>query len=232
MSPFFSYYGSKYTGAKHYGPPRRERVVEPFSGSACYSLYWEVAHVDLYDKSQDICDLWDYLIHSSNADIKSIPSDLDQMSFASLPRLQRLLCGFWVAKGRAEPSGKLSPWYFKYRNSTGCRVWGEAVKARIIKQKERIKDWRVDCLSYEDIPLRDERHWHVDPPYNNAAGMRYPNSDLDYRHLGEWVRTLPGSVDVCENVGATWLPFDPLYSVNTARGRRTGAVSLEGVYSR
>lgn len=230
MRPFFSYYGSKYTGAKHYGPPRHDLVIEPFAGSACYSTYWNVKLAQLYDVSQDICELWDFLIKCSNQDIESAPDDLaSDDHLLSLPRAHRLLCGFWVGKGRAEPATTLSPWYHQYKNGDDCRVWGAAVKRRIISQKPLITEWVIKNASYNDIPLR-EAHWHVDPPYNNTPGKRYPHGRLNYDHLAKWVRSLPGEVDVCENEGAEWLPFSPLYSVATTRGKRSGAVSVEAVY--
>jgi hypothetical protein len=231
MRPFFSYYGSKYTGAKHYGKPRHDLVIEPFAGSACYSTYWNVENVKLYDVSPDICELWDFLINCSESDITSIPDffkhDEEMLSLARGPRL---LVGFWAAKGRAEPSGNLSPWYHQYKNSTDCRVWGPSVKERIVKQKPMIFMWKVDCLSYKNIPINEVAHWHVDPPYNNSAGSRYPHGKLDYADLSKWVFNLKGNVDVCENVGAAWLDFEPLYDVVSSRGRRSGSVSKEAVF--
>jgi len=230
--PFFSYYGAKWTSAKHYGAPRRALVIEPFAGSACYSLYWGAENVRLYDLSPDICDLWDFLIHASDADIAAIPDTFEhQDEFLSLPRGPRLLCGFWVSKGRAETSGVLSPWYFQYRGATDCRVWGPAVKRRIIAQKPFLAGWSIDCLSYDDVPVEDA-HWHIDPPYSGAAGRRYPHSAVDFDALGAWCRTLPGAVDVCENVGADWLPFAASHEVVTSRGRRSGAVSREALWRR
>lgn len=230
MRPFFSYYGAKWTGAKHYGPPRRGLVIEPFAGSACYSTRWGAANVRLYDVSPDICDLWDFLIHCSERDIASIPDQLDNdEALHRLDRGPRLLLGFWIAKGRAEPSNVLSPWYFTYRNATDCRVWGAAVKRRIITQKPLIAGWSIDCLSWEKIPVT-EAHWHIDPPYSCAAGRRYPHDAVDFDALGRWARCLPGAVDVCENTGADWLPFSPLYEVVTSRGRRNGARSQEAVW--
>lgn len=231
MRPFFSYYGSKWTGAKHYGPPRHELVIEPFAGSACYSTRWDAPNVRLYDLSTDVCDLWDFLINCSCADIESIQDSFDtDDEFLSLPRPARLLCGFWVSKGRAQASRNLSPWYFTYRDCNDCKVWGPAVKARIIAQKPRIAGWSIDCMSWDKIPL-NEAHWHVDPPYNNLPGSRYPHSNLDYNALADWCQGLPGHVDVCENEGADWLPFKPLYQVVSCRGRRSGAVSKEVVWS-
>lgn len=230
MRPFFSYYGAKWTGAKHYGPPRRDLVIEPFAGSACYSTRWAAERVRLYDVSEDICDLWDFLINGSERDILSIPDIFESDDeYHDLPRRQKLLCGFWVAKGRAEATSTLSPWYFKYRNASDCRVWGPSVKRRIVEQKPKIAAWTIDCLSFDKVPLV-EAHWHVDPPYNNSAGSRYPNSSVDFSALADWCATLPGSVDVCENVGADWLPFSPLYEVVSSRGRRDGGKSREAVW--
>lgn len=232
MRPFFSYYGAKWTGAKHYGAPRREIVVEPFAGSACYSTRWGARKVRLYDLSVDICDLWDFLIHCSDRDIASIPDtfgvdeDLDKLG-----RGPRLLVGFWVAKGRAECASGLSPWYHAYKNNADCRVWGPAVKARVLRQKPEIRDWSIDCASWRAIPLEDA-HWHIDPPYQGSPGRRYPHSDIDYPSLSEWCQSLPGAVDVCENQGANWLPFSPLYQVVSSRGRRDGSVSKEALWRR
>ena len=232
MKPFFSYYGAKWTGAKYYGSPRHDLVIEPFAGSACYSTRWDAPNVRLYDISPDVCDLWDFLINCSERDIQAIPDTFDvDDDFRSLHRGARLLCSFWVSKGRAEPSSKLSPWYFTYRDATDCKVWGSAVKARIIRQKPMIEKWTIDCMSWEKVPLVDA-HWHVDPPYNNAPGSRYPHSSVDFSALAEWCRALPGTVDVCENEGADWLPFEPLFSVVSCRGRRSGAVSREALWSR
>lgn len=230
MRPFFSYYGAKWTGAKHYGPPRNGLVIEPFAGSASYSTRWEPKAVKLYDISEDICALWDWLIHCSVGDVLAIPDAFENIDeVMALDRGPQLLVRFWVSKGRGEPSGKLSPWYFQWRNDHACRVWGPAVKARIVNQKPLIAGWSVQCLGWSQIQI-EVAHWHVDPPYNNLAGSRYPHSDVDFVNLAAWCRDLPGCVDVCENVGATWLPFSPLYEVVTSRGRRSGAVSQEAVW--
>lgn len=230
MRPFFSYYGAKYTGAKYLGAPRHPIVVEPFAGSACYATRWEPEQAHLYDVSPDICALWDWLISCSTADVAALPDTFEHMDqVRALPAGAALLVKFWVSKGRAEPSGTLSPWYFQYRNAHDCRVWGPAVKRRIIAQKPGIARWTIDQRSYRDIDLAPA-HYHVDPPYNNGAGSRYPFSDIDYVDLAGWCRALPGTADVCENVGADWLPFEPLYEIVSSRGRRSGYVSKEAVW--
>ena len=205
-------------------------VIEPFAGSACYSVRWNVENVFLYDVSEEIVYLWEWLINCSDDDVRKIPAmfeDFDEI--LSLPKGAQTLVRFWVSKGRAEPSGTLSPWYFQWRSSTDCKVWGEAVKDRIIRQKPMIAGWRVEHCCYSSIPIRDA-HWHIDPPYNNQAGSRYPHSNIDYQALAVWCRSLPGAVDVCENVGADWLPFQPLCDVVSSRGRRSGAKSKEAYW--
>lgn len=228
--PFFSYYGSKWTGARHYGPPRRDLVIEPFAGSACYSTRWMCRRVRLYDVSPDICDLWSWLIGCSIEDIQRIPDSFeDYAEVAALPRGPQLLVRFWIAKGCARPAAVLSPWYFQYRRSSDCKVWGPAVMRRIIEQKPLLDGWSIECRPWWEVPVEDA-HWHIDPPYNNPAGSYYPHSCMDFAALADWCRSLPGAVDVCENVGATWLPFSPLYEAVTTRGRRSGAVSREAVW--
>lgn len=230
MRPFFSYYGAKYTAAKHLGAPRRDLVIEPFAGSAAYSTRWGVRNVHLYDVSADICDLWDFLINSSSADIAAIPDQFEDIEqVMQLDRGPQLLCCYWLAKGRVKPTRKIPPWYFDWRRKTNCHVWSEAVKKRVIAQKPMISNWSIDQMSWEKIPVIDA-HWHVDPPYNNEAGSKYPHSEIDYKALGEWCRDLPGSVDVCENLGADWMDFNHLCDVVSSRGRRNGAVSKEAVW--
>jgi hypothetical protein len=230
VRPFFSYYGSKWTGAKHYGPPRHDLVIEPFAGSASYATRWDCENVRLYDLSQDICDLWSWLIGCSVEDVERIPDAFESYAeVLALPRGPQMLVRFWVSKGRAEPSGTLSPWYFQWRNAQDCRVWGPAVKRRIVEQKPLIVRWSIERKAWWEIDV-EAAHWHIDPPYNNDAGSRYPHSNLAYSSLAAWCRGLPGHVDVCENVGAEWLPFAPLYDVVTSRGRRSGAISREAVW--
>jgi hypothetical protein len=39
LRPFFSYYGAKWGLGRHYSAPAHWTVVEPFAGSAGYSLF-------------------------------------------------------------------------------------------------------------------------------------------------------------------------------------------------
>ena len=233
MRPFFSYYGSKWIAARNMCKPQRDIVIEPFAGSAAYSVrWWGRRKSILVDISEDICTLWDYLINATDREIMALPDRLDSADeLTAMPDGPRQLVGFWVSKGRAEVSNTLSPWYFRYRNAHDCRVWGPAVKHRISKQLPMIRAWEIHHGSFETAPDIDA-HWHIDPPYNSGAGQRYPHSEINYNALADWVRTRRGFIQVCENEGATWLPFSPLCEVVTTRGRRTGAVSREAIFER
>jgi hypothetical protein len=75
----------------------------------------------------------------------------------------------------------------------------------------RIAHWRITEQDYRDLPQTEpEDTVYVDPPYANAAGRVYAHGGLDYAALAEWCRARRGTVIVCEQIGATWLPFAPL----------------------
>ena len=220
---FFSWYGSKWMNARRFGEPERNILIEPFAGSACYATFWEHPLVKLYDIDENICELWDFLINCSDDDIRKIPDYFaDDDAYKNLPRKQKLLCGFWVGFARAKPANHPSPWYYKNRPIAhrNARTWGSRAKGIIIKQKPFIRDWSIDLLSYDKIPNCDA-HWFVDPPYNNKAGSAYTHNckAIDYAHLAKWCKEREGAVQVCENAGADWLPFQSIASTSTASSK-------------
>ena len=233
MRPFFRYFGSKWMGAEHYGQPRRGLVIEPFAGSAAYSVWWDAPHVSLYDKSSHVCLAWDWLINCSADDVRRLPDAFkSNEEWLALPDGPRQVVGWNVGYAFMTMPRTLKKSYLHYTN-TGERTgtlassptqlfWSAAVKSRILRQKPLIRDWTVDQLCYSKIP-DIEAHWHVDPPYQGKSGRVYEHSDIDYRHLAQWCREREGSVDVCENEGADWLPFKPLYSITTANRARKSA---------
>ena len=232
MKSFFNYYGSKNQGARHYGPPRRDLVIEPFAGSAAYSVKWECPNVLLYDLSDDVCAAWDWLINCSEEDVRKLPirfkTNEEMNSLPDGPR-QVVYWSFWF--GECAIGNRLPKWndaWAREGKLTGhlanvmgplnrglsSNMWDERRRDRVIRQKPLIRNWTIECLDYRNIPLRDA-HWHVDPPYQCNAGRKYPHNEIDFDHLGKWCRELPGAVDVCEQEGADWLPFKRLYSMRT-----------------
>ena len=221
MKSMFMYYGSKMRMAPLYGPPCHDLVIEPFAGSATYSLKWNCRNVRLYDIDEEICSLWDFLIHCSESDITSIPdvfANIDEV--CALPPDQERLVRRWLwILPTVDNVSKLSRYedqrdgHLMERTGRYGKYWNDRAKRRIVEQKHRIADWRIERLSYEQIP-DVEAHWFVDPPYSGKEGRAYRHNEIDFDHLADWCRARQGTVDVCEKSGADWLPFTHLRTAN------------------
>lgn len=111
------------------------------------------------------------------------------------------------------------------------------VTSRMLRDWEfnvrRAKDLAVyarHAISYSQGTYSDlgavEATWFVDPPYQkaNRRGYACGASGLDFEELAEWCKNLPGQVIVCEQEGADWLPFRPLYDLKSHRGSVTREV--------
>jgi site-specific DNA-adenine methylase len=214
MRPFFSYYGGKYRIAPRYPDPQHGKIIEPFAGSAGYSLRYPWLKVTLYEINPKIAGIWRYLIGSSPADILSLPL-VEHVDEANVCQEAKWLMGMWMGKGRASPAKSLSEWGRDGR-WTHC-FWGVEIRQRIANQMNRIKHWKVAQKSYHDCP-EIEATWFVDPPYSGPAGKHYPNSDVDYSHLAEWCKSRRGLSIVCEMNGADWLPFEHFHHAKANNG--------------
>lgn len=213
MKPMFSYFGSKYKLAKHYGAPRHDTVIEPFAGSAAYSLYWEPKNVILIEKSTVISGIWQYLISASPARIMALPTNFMHIDELDLCADAKALIGFWIGKGKTTPGLTRSKWGREYADAPDCKVWNEAVKRRIAAQVDKIRHWQIIRGDYTIAP-DIEAHWFIDAPYIEC-GKAYAINDVDFTSLGKWVKTRRGFTQVCENDGAKWLPFLPFHKINT-----------------
>ena len=208
LKPFFSYYGGKYRAAPKYPVPRFGTIVEPFAGSAGYSMRYPDLDIVLIERNPVVAGVWRYLIQASPGEIESLPDLENGESTADLDVVEgaRNLIGFWLNKGSEHPCTTPSAWMREERYRS--QFWGPMIRDRISSQVERISHWRVIEASYEDAPDL-EATWFVDPPYDNSAGRRYRFSDIDYGALGDWCKSRRGQVVVCENEGGGWLPFRP-----------------------
>ncbi|MGA8614132.1 MAG: hypothetical protein WB760_21145 [Xanthobacteraceae bacterium] len=128
----------------------------------------------------------------------------------------RWLIGFNLDHSVTRPAARRSNW--SQRPWRWGSSWSETKKSLIASQVDRIRHWKIIEGSYEQAP-DVEAHWFVDPPYDNAAGRNYRYHDIDYAALAEWCKSRRGFVQVCENDGATWLPFEPFGVVPSHRPR-------------
>lgn len=228
LRPFFSFYGSKWRLARHYPEPRHSLIVEPFAGSAGYSLRYPDRDVLLIEADDQIAELWRYLITADPADVLALPLVKPGESIAELdlPAGARTLIGFWLGRCRATPARSASTWFRPDRKPGS--FWSAATRARIAAQMPAIRHWRVICADYTAGDIGSATYF-IDPPYERR-GTHYRKHSIDFEALGRWSTRLRGSVIVCEELGASWLPFRPLRQAKSQiRGRSyTEAVYLSG----
>jgi site-specific DNA-adenine methylase len=221
MKPLFPFYGSKWRDAKRYATPVGV-VVEPFAGSAGYSVYWGVQTAKLFDIDPIIVGVWDYLIKASADDIVRLP-DLEtgqSVDDFHLPQEAKWLIGFWLNRGSAQP--KKTKTAFSSRVERSQLVWSLRARERIASQIDGIRGWSVRQMSFESVP--DERAtWFIDPPYVDK-GRYYRFHNINYESLARWSTGRSGNVLVCEQAGATWLPFESLAVIKSTRGTSSEVV--------
>lgn len=220
LSPFFDYFGAKWVYSKYAPRPLMKTIVEPFAGSACYSLHYPEHQIILNDINPVVCGVWDYLINVSEDEIMKLPDFVNSIEDLTGPKECKDLVGFSLAIGRARPSPKATPMVLRNLKPTE-RLWhGWNLRRKLIiaRQLKYIRHWKIQCGSYKDLP--DMRAtWFIDPPYNNKAGKTYVFNKMDYRDLADWCKGRSGQVIVCEEEGADWLPFTKFRTMKATRGK-------------
>jgi len=224
LDPFFPYYGSCHSMARLYPRPRYGRLIEPFAGSACYSLHHPDRDVVLVERDPVIAELWRWLLRVTPAEVLALPDlepgqstdDLEVCSAA------KSLIGFWLNAGTAAPCKRFTSWA-AMQEQQKTLYWSAKVRHRIARQLEAIRHWTVVEGDAMATTIYGAATRFVDPPYFGRPGShyRYGSRLIDYRELGAWCRLLPGQVMVREQLGATWLPFERLGVVNGQRGKST-----------
>lgn len=221
--PFFGYYGGKWRDTpKLYPAPEYKTLVEPFAGSAGFSLRYPHLKVVLCEIDPILASIWQYLTRVSARELRAIPDIGPHQSVDDLKVCQeaRWLVGLWLNRGVASPRKKPSQWM-----RSGIRpgsFWGERVRETIASQLDNIRHWRVYNCSYDQCPVSRAATWFVDPPYQHAGRhYRFGSDKIDYAKLAAWCKARQGQVIVCENSGASWLPFRNLADTKTVRARRS-----------
>jgi site-specific DNA-adenine methylase len=199
----WSYYGGKAKLVNHYPTPKHDLIIEPFAGSARYALkYWE-RDVLLVDKYEVVVKLWKWLQQCSPNDILKLPQlkKGDDTRKMNLSEMEILFLGFYAGGGVSTPKYSVSK--FGEQNS-------KSFKKKIASNLHKIKHWKIQHGSFEDIPNKTAT-WYVDPPYQfGGEHYRHSNKTIDFKKLGEWCMNREGQTIVCENTKADWLPFKPL----------------------
>lgn len=203
----WSYYGAKTNIIDLYPRATCDKIIEPFCGTARYALRHFDREVWINDKYEVIYKIWKWLQKCSPGDITGLPrfeqgDNINDVTYDC--EEARLLTGFLVGFGFTGPRDTATP---RLRNRPNAM--NHTIKM-ISSQLFKIRHWTVTNLSYEEMP-NEIASWFVDPPYQ-AGGHAYvkSNKHIDFTHLGQWSMDRQGQVIVCENMKATWLPFQPI----------------------
>jgi site-specific DNA-adenine methylase len=222
LRPFFGYYGGKWRDAlRHYPSPQFTTIVEPFAGSAGYALRHAHLKVILCEIDPALAEIWRYLKRVTQREILALPDLPEDGSVDDLQITQeaKWLIGMWLNRGVSAPRKRASQW-MRQGIRPGC-FWGQKVRARIAAQVSKIRHWKIYNRSYTDCPVPSRATWFIDPPYQCAGRhYRFGTDLLDYAGLADWCKARSGQVIVCENEGASWLPFRELASVKTTRSQQ------------
>lgn len=227
MRPFLSFYGAKWRAARLYPAPKYGVVIEPFAGSAGYSTWWGVPKALLIERDPIIAAVWHYLIKAKASEVRALPLLLPGQSVDALPIPQeaKWLIGFWINGATSSPRKHLSKWGLIHLRKGTANVWSEKKREQLAAQVDHIRDWSIVCDSYETAP-NVEGTWFIDPPYQ-VAGVHYKHQVTDYLALARFSVARYGQVIVCENEGATWLPFKPFAHWKAAQRGKRGAMTRE-----
>jgi site-specific DNA-adenine methylase len=219
----FNYYGSKSRIVGYYPPPKHNKIIEPFAGSARYSLkYWQ-NDILIVDKYEVVIKVWKYLQQATKEDILKLPKfevgmKLDKLGLSDE---ERLLLGFFAGQGSLVPRNKVSP-MAKHSFDTSPNRY-----RNLANNLHKIKHWEIRLGCYSEIE-NIEATWFIDPPYQ-FGGEHYKQSgrQLNYHELAKWCKTRNGQVIVCENMKAEWLPFKPVVKIQGVSNTNT----IEAIWS-
>lgn len=232
IAPFFSYFGSKYRAAAKLPAPTHETIVEPFAGSAGYSLNYPDHQVILCDADSRIIRVWKWLISAPSDEIAALPVLTKGTRIADLgfdpTSPQALFLGWHAARCTTAPRPTVNAYAAQYH--AGSRhVW-----ERIARDVEHIRHWIAYHCPYAQLEaaLGYEFHatWFVDPPYRDQ-GKQYKKSSIDFDDLGAWCLERKGQLIVTEGEGhGDWLPFVPY--TRGVDAHRTGTKTRDFVFHR
>ena len=232
LRPFFTYFGGKWRAAPHYPEPQHGTIIEPFAGSAGYSLRYPDRNIILNDLDPKVAGTWDYIIRAPEAEVRSLPlydGTWEAVDDLPIPQEARWLIGWWLNAATVSPCKTPSAWMRSGQNPGS--FWGEAVRERVAAQQEHVRHWRVTSAGYGSLSNATAT-WFIDPPYE-TAGKKYcqPSGNIDFAHLGGWASSRRGQVIVCENEGAGWLPFRAFRDVQATPNRSGARVSREVIWT-
>ena len=205
----WSYYGSKSKIVHLYPKPKFDRIIEPFAGTARYSLlYWD-HDITVVDKYEVIVRIWRWLQQCSSKDILSLPNLKvgDKIARGMFDCEEQFwFMGFLISEGVSTPRHTVTSMAQSSHSGHGIA----AKKAIIARNIHKCRNWNIVHGSYECLE-NVEATWFIDPPYQyGGEGYKEGKKNLDFHSLAGWCKSRKGQTIVCENTKADWLPFRPM----------------------
>jgi hypothetical protein len=215
----FYYYGRKKKIARHYPAPNFDTIIEPFAGSAAYSLFgdhWK-KQVILYEKDTRVAAIWEWLINEAT------PSLIDAM-----PDLR-------VGEKSSEflhiihAASKMAFTYKTIKVTSVLERNWEVSKRVMADSLYKVRHWKIVCGDYTQAPDLAAT-WFIDPPYKGdpGTGYKHGSGSLDYVALAAWAQARKGEIICCEGEFGDYLPFKPLMTLIGVAGKQ----SKEAIYYR
>ena len=204
----WGYYGSKSKIIKKYSKPIYNKIIEPFAGTAQYSLKYFDRDILLVEKYDVIVKLWKWLQQCSKKDILRLPrlkygENVDNFTWDC--EEAKWLVGFIIVGSPSQPKKTASKWKTVIRPNT------QNYKLNMIAENlYKIRHWVIRHGDYIDLK-NEEATWFIDPPYQYGGEYyKFGNKNIDYSELSVWCKKRIGQIIVCENSKANWLSFKPL----------------------
>jgi hypothetical protein len=214
----FSYYGGKSKIAALYPEPKHGLIIEPFAGAAAYAFRHarrgsgRTAWINDLDSITG--SIWQFLLSPDAGEWIRLywPANVVAGTLVneiippdSPPGILEL------ARSEANQGTQGARSVHNVITSMGAKCWGRT-RDKLLEIIPEISHWRFTQRDYRTLRYPLEATWFIDPPYSNPAGdwYRFGTRQMDYAALREWIGGLSGQKIVCENVGAAWLPFQPL----------------------
>jgi len=177
----WGYYGSKSKIVKKYPAPRLDKIIEPFAGTAQYSLLHFEKEVTLVEKYDVIAKLWKWLQSCSKSDITGLPrlkcgENVDDFKWDC--EEAKWLVGFIITGAPSQPKKTASKWKTIIRPNT------QEYKLKSISENlYKIKHWKIIHGDYSDLK-NEEATWFIDPPYQfGGQYYKHGNKNIDFSSL-------------------------------------------------
>lgn len=224
----FYFYGGKHRLARFYPNPGYKVVVEPFAGSAAYSVAHLVGvhgtptadKVILVEKDKRVYDTW----------VKLLAMDVEDIVNYTIPEAGERTSDFLLMTSACSNRiARTQEMIVTTRMPVVLRRMFKQIAKALPHLKGRVEVIHGDYTEAPEI----QATWFIDPPYHVGSraqqrGMGYAegcnSASLDYSALAKWCQKRKGQKIVCEQDGADWLPFEHLRLARNSIGLNTTEV--------